>query len=532
MDVWTREGSPFHEGEQAVQTRLGLRDRMEQLGRRVIREFMPDQHRRFYESLSFLLLGSVDEGNRPWASILVGNSGFISSPDDRTLRFQARPLRGDPLNSTLKVGVDLGLLGIEPVTRRRNRMNGVVTALDPDGLTIQVKQAFGNCPQYIQKRRILIQPELESSPFTQPHPLDHLGSEMQDLIRAADTLFVTTHYSSSSQDVTHGVDVSHRGGKPGFVRVDDQNTLTFPDFAGNLHFNTVGNLMLDPGIGVLFPDFASGDVVTLTGRAEIIWDGEEVRNFEGAERLFRIHVSEALFLEKVLPFQTTFEEYSPSLKSTGSWEETAARITAQQLNDNYRTFRVVRIEEESEMIRSFYLQPHDDQPLMGFEAGQSLPIRFRIPGQDQFIECLLPLSDASGSDSYRITLSRQEPATDHPNSATALDLYDVLTPNSEIEVLGPRGSFTLDNSRRPVVLVSSGVGISPLMAMLNQIRKQVDCCGIDRTAWFIHEARNSREHAFADSVRHAARFTTISTPILLLSTRCGRITWGNRMIVN
>ncbi len=329
MDGWTQEGSPFHEGEKAVQTRLGLRDRVEQLGRRVIREFMPDQHRRFYESLSFLLLGSVDEGNRPWASILVGNFGFISSPDDRTLRIQAHPLPGDPLSSTLKVGVDLGLLGIEPATRRRNRMNGVVRALDPDGLTIQVKQAFGNCPQYIQKRRILVQSRSETPPNAQPQPLDHLTSEMQDRIRAADTLFVASHYSSSSQDVTHGVDVSHRGGKPGFVRIDDQRTLTFPDFAGNLHFNTVGNLMLDPGIGVLFPDFTTGDVVTLTGRAEIIWDGDEVSNFEGAERLFRIHVSEALLLKQVLPFQATFEEYSPSLNSTGSWEETAARIRVQ-----------------------------------------------------------------------------------------------------------------------------------------------------------------------------------------------------------
>jgi predicted pyridoxine 5'-phosphate oxidase superfamily flavin-nucleotide-binding protein len=68
--------SPFHEGEREIQERLGIRDKMETFGRRVIREHLPDQHREFYASLPFVLVGTVDGRGRPWASIVAGPPGF------------------------------------------------------------------------------------------------------------------------------------------------------------------------------------------------------------------------------------------------------------------------------------------------------------------------------------------------------------------------------------------------------------------------------------------------------------------------
>jgi len=149
---WPRVESPYHAGEQAVQARAGVRERAERAGRRMIRDFMPDQHRELFERLPYLLVGSIDDRGRPWASILVGWPGFIATPDARTMTIAARPAPGDPLAVNLRPGAPVGLLGIELDTRRRNRMNGTVTGVGAGSFSVRVGQSFGNCPQYIQAR--------------------------------------------------------------------------------------------------------------------------------------------------------------------------------------------------------------------------------------------------------------------------------------------------------------------------------------------------------------------------------------------
>ncbi len=189
---WTRSESPFHAGERAIQARLGAQEQMDKVGRRVIREFLPEQHRQFFTQLPYVLAGTVDVAGNPWASILVGEPGFLSSPDDRTLRVATKPLFGDPLATTLADGIDIGLLGIELHTRRRNRMNGVVTATHANGFEVIVGQSFGNCPQYIQARMYVI----EGFDLTAPkpvHKLTALSQPEQIMIAAADTFFIATH---------------------------------------------------------------------------------------------------------------------------------------------------------------------------------------------------------------------------------------------------------------------------------------------------------------------------------------------------
>jgi predicted pyridoxine 5'-phosphate oxidase superfamily flavin-nucleotide-binding protein len=105
--------SPFHPGEQEIQSRLGVRDRVENLGQRFIRDYLPDQHREFYRQLPMLLIGSVDSRGHPWASLLVGRPGFIHSPDPHSLVIEAKPIFGDPLNDNLIPGTEVGILGID-----------------------------------------------------------------------------------------------------------------------------------------------------------------------------------------------------------------------------------------------------------------------------------------------------------------------------------------------------------------------------------------------------------------------------------
>lgn len=324
------EATAFHSGERAVQQRVGVLEKMAARSH-VIRSFMPEQHRAFFQQLPFLIVGSIDGQQQPWASIVIGAPGFVTSPDPEHLEILAQVLPADPLQLNLADNATIGLLGIEPHTRRRNRMNGKVEELNQAGWTVKVDQSFGNCPKYIQARQPgFIERANAAAPVVPvTYRAQQLDNAMQALIATADTFFIATAYlgksagesatASEVADRQQGVDVSHRGGKPGFVRIDDARTLTVPDFVGNFFFNTIGNLVEHPRAGLLFIDFISGDLLYLAVTAELIWDGAEVAAFKGAERLLRFHVEQAIRVEGSLPLRWSEAELSPALAPMGSW---------------------------------------------------------------------------------------------------------------------------------------------------------------------------------------------------------------------
>ncbi|MGL4319110.1 MAG: pyridoxamine 5'-phosphate oxidase family protein [Pseudomonas sp.] len=259
--------SPFHPGEQQIQNRLGVRDKLEDIGQRVIRDHMPEQHREFFALLPWLLVGSQDKEGQPHASLLWGQPGFAHSPDPQRLQIATHPETDDPLAANLATGARLGLLGLELPTRRRNRLNGRVTASDAQGFTLGVEQSFGNCPKYIQSRAWQVQ-ERQPGPLEQGQGLDQ---RWLALVLRSDTLFIA---SQNADPHSGGVDVSHRGGPAGFVSLGTDGRLWLPDYAGNLMFNTLGNLLLDPRCGLLWVDFASGDLLQLEAHAELYWPGQ------------------------------------------------------------------------------------------------------------------------------------------------------------------------------------------------------------------------------------------------------------------
>ena len=335
----SRDATAFHAGEIALQRRAGVHDRLAEIGDRVIRDHMPEQHRELFRKLPTLIVGSVDAERRPWASILIGAPGFIRDPDAYRLRVAARPGYGDLLGTHLVPGASLGLLGLEPQTRRRNRMNGHVTALDDRGFEVRVEQSFGNCPQYIQART----PSwiADAVMFAQPRPIEqgdtHLSEAAKALVGSADTFFIASA-AAPTDDIrmprNAGVDVSHRGGRPGFVRVDDtpQGTLlTVPDFRGNFFFNTLGNIAAHPHAGLLFIDYDGGGLLQLGGRALVIEGGDEVRRFEGAQRLLRIVVERSVWSPGALPLRWSAPEPAAQLAATGVWHDTPQEGLAAEL---------------------------------------------------------------------------------------------------------------------------------------------------------------------------------------------------------
>ena len=302
MTTWPHAASPFHPGERAIQQRLGVRERVEDGGRRLIRDFLPDEHRDFYARLPFLVLGTVDAEGSPAASIVSGKPGFVSSPDPKALTISIDLRSTMPTITELVSGADVGILGIDLATRRRNRLNGVVSAIRDDAIEIAIVQAYGNCPKYISVREW-------AEPPPGPAPLvsesNALGDIEQAIVAAADTFFIASAFGRTRDDPSHGVDASHRGGAPGFVRIDDALTLTVPDFVGNFAFNTLGNLLLEPRCGLLFLDFATGTTIEIAAEAEIVWEGSEIAAIDGAQRLLRFHLSCVRRSEGAVPLRWT-----------------------------------------------------------------------------------------------------------------------------------------------------------------------------------------------------------------------------------
>ena len=291
---------PFHLGELEAQVRAGGGARGG-----AIRQAMPDQHRAFFEALPFVVVASLDAGDgsdagRPVATIWSGPPGFVRAPDTETLTFAVAPDAPDPAARAFVAGAPFGLLGIELATRRRNRANGVITSADPRGITVAVLQSFGNCPQYIHPRELQRAAPGAGAPEQFPERFDGLDGDAAQAIARADTFFVAT--AARIAEPTGGVDISHRGGPPGFVRVDG-DVLTIPDFKGNRYFNTLGNLVSEPRAALLFVDFATGDLLHMQGTTEIQWDGPEVRALHGAERLWRVHVERGWRRRAALPLR-------------------------------------------------------------------------------------------------------------------------------------------------------------------------------------------------------------------------------------
>ena len=498
MDATTpRHDNPFHAGEQAVHQRLGIQERMLALGQRVIRTAMPEQHQRFFEQLPFVLVGSVDSAGRPWASVLVGRPGFMKAPNSTRLDFHVRPIPGDPLAEGLTPGAPLGFLGIELHTRRRNRVNGHVVASDPEGFSVAVDQSVGNCPQYIQARDFAW---VRDAADLQPRGAEAftvLDADARALIARSDTLFIATQASvaadGSDPATGRSADVSHRGGRPGFVRIEGNRTILVPDFTGNFFFMTLGNLQSNPHAGVLFVDFETGDLLMLTGRAEVVWEGEELKAFDGAERAWRLHIDTGWRLREALPLRWAFRDFSPHSTLTGTWAEADARRAALSLAQTWRPYRVTRVVDESRGIRSFHLMPADGHAVPPFQAGQYLPIRLKSTTGEE-LHRTYTISYAPSDGSLRLSVKREGVASRR--------LHDQVHEGDLIEALGPRGQFTIDATlRRPAVLIGAGVGITPMVAFARHVVAEGVRHRRTRPLHLVQVAHGAGDRAFGDELR-------------------------------
>ncbi|WP_136067891.1 FAD-binding oxidoreductase [Modicisalibacter radicis] len=466
IDITPRHGTPFHGGELEAQRRAGVEGIASSAGG-FIRDHMPEQHRDFFAMLPFVVAAAGDERGRPWVSLLEGEEGFIASPDPRTLTFAATLAAQDPLAAAFGAGTDIGLLGIELATRRRNRLNGMIRSAE-GGLVIDVKQSFGNCPQYIRERQWR---RVELPAASGATVSDRLDAGQRKRIAAADTFFIGSGFGSDSGHATggespaRGYDASHRGGEPGFVHLAEDGTLRIPDYAGNNFFNTIGNLIRDPRVGLLFVDFETGGMLQITGRARIDWAPRESHD-PNARRMLEVTVEQVVDRPAALALRWHREDEAPLRL------EVVARVT------------------ESERIASFYLAAADGGALPPFEAGQHLAIELEVPHQTGRVGRSYSLSGAPLAGTYRLSVKREE------QGMASRFLHDRIAVGDRIDARRPAGEFVFPRGEGPLVLVSAGVGITPMLSMLHAIVAE----GGRRPVWFVHGARDGGSHAFKAEV--------------------------------
>ncbi|MBC7596306.1 MAG: pyridoxamine 5'-phosphate oxidase family protein [Kineosporiaceae bacterium] len=251
----------FHAGELAVQRAAGVAGDATRLSRMLEPIALTGGMAGFLGDRTFLVISGRDASGRLWTSPLVGPPGFLEVLSDTAIAVRAMLPAGDPLHG-LAAGQKIGMTAVDFATRRRVRINGTLT-LSGAGLLVEVEQAYGNCPKYIQQRTLA-----PGHPHPEGRDPVRLGSTLEpddrELIRASDTFFLGT------VNPGRGADASHRGGPPGVVRVDDHG-LWWPDYTGNNLFNSFGNLAVNPEAALLFFDFASGRTLHLSGTTEIHW---------------------------------------------------------------------------------------------------------------------------------------------------------------------------------------------------------------------------------------------------------------------
>ena len=288
----------FHEGELEVQRRAGVADRAARVGQANLVDALPPGFAQFLADRFFLVVASTDPEGRAWASVLIGPPGFIRATDSRHLIVMSEPPSGDPLERSLEAGpAAVGLLAIDALSRGRIRVNGVARHDPGGGLAIEVAQAFGNCTKYIQ-RRVPAARLGDGEGGARRIRSAALDGPQTDLVSTADTFFIATLHPD------RGADASHRGGRPGFVRVaPDGRSLTFPDYKGNSMFQTLGNLQVDGRAGLLLFDWDRGDTLQLSGRATIVWDPATIAVWSGAERVVQFTVEAVQQHLRALPLR-------------------------------------------------------------------------------------------------------------------------------------------------------------------------------------------------------------------------------------
>lgn len=271
----------YHPGEIAVQEMAGVRDMAERLAGIVSGQIVAGAQY-FISQQSMVVVGSVSPEAQTWASVLFGDVGMARADGQMVTFHLERMIQrdADPFWANIENDPRVGMLFIDPATRRRFRANGTVSGQSETELVVSVSEAYANCQKFIRRRD---RPDRDLATSDAPAPViqgQAFEARVRSLIENSDTAFVASAHPD------RGVDASHRGGPPGFMKVLDDRTLRVPDYSGNGMFNTLGNISVNPNTGLVLIDYERGDVLQIAGHVELRFDVEDISGETGGTGRF------------------------------------------------------------------------------------------------------------------------------------------------------------------------------------------------------------------------------------------------------
>eukprot|EP01061_Rhynchopus_euleeides_P044591 TRINITY_DN7839_c0_g1_i2.p1 TRINITY_DN7839_c0_g1~~TRINITY_DN7839_c0_g1_i2.p1 ORF type:complete len:557 (+),score=143.15 TRINITY_DN7839_c0_g1_i2:99-1769(+) len=470
----------WHEGELALQAEV-FGPRSAAVHRAAvdayIRPYMPPQHATFFTSIPWVAIGTVSPSGQPWATLLQqpreGGPQLRVADDGKWFSIpKAMILPGDPAADHLGEGGDgrVGMLGIELHTRRRNRANGRRVAADgapeDEFLEFETLESFGNCPKYIQTREVRV-----AGPPAHPPSRSRtagLTGAAREVLAAADTVFI------ASQNPRGGVDVSHRGGPPGFLAITG-DAVTMPDYPGNGFFNTLGNIRTEPRVGLLLIDFANNRAVHLECAAEV-----DMGRDGASDRKLRFTVSNTEVVSNALTLRFDAE---PTERSPFNPPPPGAGEPLQFLGKRTETPEVATFLFEAP--RNVFYRP-----------GQYAT--FAIPALDAVRAWTLsatPPDTAWGNSRLEITVKRKE------GGAVSTWLHDTPAEDIALRLLGVEGSFTLPRdlpaeSDAAFAFACAGSGVTPVMSILRRLAAVAP----GTSALVVYSVRQAHEVIFAEEL--------------------------------
>ncbi|RAO66832.1 uncharacterized protein BHQ10_002844 [Talaromyces amestolkiae] len=314
-----RSALGWHPGERAIMELLGVTTFQRPNPTSLV--FPPAHGARISEN-ELLAVGTLDHEGRPWSTIWGGQKGFaqqiakgilgvrvlVDRQHDPVVQALLSPANSPDDDYKLMSGISIDfdsrdrvkvmgrLLGIEPLDDMdmadHNKLVGDLQ------LSMLVQESTGNCPKYINRREVrthVPSPQLMSESLPLP-------PQAVSLIHKTDLFFVSSTNGES-------MDTNHRGGPSGFMRVASNEpkdcrgvVLVYPEYSGNRLYQSLGNLYLNPRIGIVVPDFESSDVLYLTGTADLLLGAAAAEIMPHCKLAVRIHVQAARLVANGLPF--------------------------------------------------------------------------------------------------------------------------------------------------------------------------------------------------------------------------------------
>ncbi|KAH8806134.1 hypothetical protein F5884DRAFT_886701 [Xylogone sp. PMI_703] len=522
----------WHPGELALQQKLnyadGIRDHWTH-----IENGMREQHRIFHTSnLPFIPITTIDDYGRPWGSIVAGATGeigFVKSPDINTLTVNARLWEGDPLVDTVRASIKskdqqtgtserflTAGLGIEFPTRRRNKFAGRIRGVRPGTtdldceLDLQVTQAVGNCPKYINIRKLVSCPDTHSSVAYQKLSMEdseRLPDELIKFITDADTVFIASVYKSEVSPYPVEKYPSHagmnaRGGLPGFMRVSpsDGRTVVLPDYSGNRFLSTLGNIEVTKLAGLTVVSFTTGDILYLTGIAQVLVGPQALDIMPRQACITTIKTTGYTFVCDALPVRQAPETevgrspYSPKIRylmeepeglASISSDHKAKLISATQFAHDIAIFRFHVISRPG--ARSLNIRP-GQAIILDFMDWIGPPVYKHMANDapssinDDRVRTWTVSSAHEGKEVLEFELTMREMKGGVVTGAlfNALREYSSnqwghpiqIKKNIIADIVGVTGDFHMGDGQLNMLWVAGGIGITPFMAMLTAITER------------------------------------------------------------